>query len=168
MIAPTQTFEELASVTLPTPLGIMRATADRCGIRSLEFESVVPARRTSSVTQPHLELLRAELSRYFAGELREFTVPLDPHGTAFQMRVWEQLRGIQYGATISYRELARRVGNAQASRAVGAANGANPICIIIPCHRVIAADGSLGGYSAGLRRKERLLALELTGRLPRA
>ena len=114
-----------------------------------------------------MKKLRAELDRYFAGKLREFTVPVDPSGTPFRERVWRELRGIPFSETISYAELARRIGNEKASRAVGGANGANAVCIVIPCHRVIAADGSLGGYSAGLRRKERLLALERDGVLPK-
>lgn len=101
-----------------------------------------------------------QLEEYFAGRRREFSVPLAPEGTRFQRRVWDELARIPYGETISYRELARRSGNPKASRAVGGANGRNPLPVIIPCHRVIAADGSLGGYSSGLERKRELLALE--------
>jgi O-6-methylguanine DNA methyltransferase len=158
---------DLVTVTIKTPLGEMRCTASERGIRSLEFIDDDASHWSDSGMHPHLEALRAELARYFRGELREFSVPLDPHGTHFRERVWTELRRIPYGSTISYLELARRIGHPGASRAVGGANGANPICIVIPCHRVVAADGSLGGYSAGLRRKERLLALELTGKLPR-
>jgi methylated-DNA-[protein]-cysteine S-methyltransferase len=102
----------------------------------------------------------AQLDAYFSGDLREFDVPLNLLGTDFQRRVWAQLQAIPYGETISYGELAARVGNANASRAVGLANGKNPVSIIVPCHRVIGADGSLTGYGGGLDRKTWLLAHE--------
>lgn len=101
-----------------------------------------------------------QLTEYFAGRRREFDVPLKLHGTDFQRRVWQQLVRIPFGETISYAELARRVGNAAACRAVGAANGRNPISILVPCHRVIGAGGKLTGYGGGLENKERLLAWE--------
>ena len=102
----------------------------------------------------------AELDEYFAGDRREFTTPLAPEGTPFQMKVWEALRTIPYGTTASYGEIAAQVGKPTASRAVGAANGKNPIAVIVPCHRVIGANGSLTGYGGGLERKELLLGLE--------
>jgi len=102
----------------------------------------------------------AQLDEYFAGERTTFDVPMRLDGTDFQRRVWTELCGIPYGETISYGELARRVGNPKASRAVGLANGRNPIAVIVPCHRVIAADGSLGGYGGGTDRKVHLLELE--------
>ena len=101
-----------------------------------------------------------QLGEYFAGERTSFDVPMTLEGTDFQRRVWAQLCTIPYGETISYGELARRVGNPKASRAVGSANGHNPVAVIVPCHRVIAADGSLGGYGGGLDRKVHLLGLE--------
>jgi methylated-DNA-[protein]-cysteine S-methyltransferase len=101
-----------------------------------------------------------QLRDYFAGRRTGFDLPLCPEGTPFQRSVWRQLQDIPYGGTISYGELARRVGNPKASRAVGAANGANPIPIVIPCHRVIGADGRLTGFGGGLPVKEALLALE--------
>jgi methylated-DNA-[protein]-cysteine S-methyltransferase len=101
-----------------------------------------------------------ELESYFAGELREFTVPLRLTGTPFQLTVWNQLRTIPYGETRTYGQLADTLGKKGASRAVGLANGKNPIGIIVPCHRVIGATGSLTGYGGGLPRKQRLLALE--------
>ncbi|MEO6741408.1 MAG: methylated-DNA--[protein]-cysteine S-methyltransferase, partial [Chthoniobacteraceae bacterium] len=103
---------------------------------------------------------RRQLEEYFAGTRQEFSIPLDAAGTEFQQSVWQTLRGIPYGATVSYGELARRIGNPRAVRAVGLANGRNPISIIVPCHRVIGADGSLTGYGGGLERKRFLLALE--------
>ncbi|HET9733214.1 MAG TPA: methylated-DNA--[protein]-cysteine S-methyltransferase [Acidimicrobiales bacterium] len=107
-----------------------------------------------------LAAVAGQLAAYFDGTLTTFDVPLRLQGTEFQVRVWEALRGIPYGETISYGELARRVGNPSASRAVGLANGRNPVAIIVPCHRVIGADGSLTGYGGGLWRKKILLELE--------
>ena len=104
--------------------------------------------------------VRAQLDAYFAGALTEFDLPLAARGTAFQRRVWSALRSIPYGATVSYGELARRIGAPTAARAVGLANGANPIPIVVPCHRVIGADGSLTGFGGGLARKRWLLAHE--------
>lgn len=101
-----------------------------------------------------------QLKAYFEGELRDFDLALEPEGTAFQQTVWTALREIPYGRTISYGELARRIGNPNASRAVGLANGANPIAIIVPCHRVIGANGKLTGFGGGLDIKQQLLALE--------
>lgn len=103
---------------------------------------------------------RGQLEAYFAGRLRAFDLPLAPNGTEFQLRVWRALRDIPFGATISYAELARRVGNTAAVRAVGAANGRNPIPIIVPCHRVIGSDGSLTGFGGGIDRKRWLLTHE--------
>jgi methylated-DNA-[protein]-cysteine S-methyltransferase len=105
----------------------------------------------------------AQLESYFEGEATSFDVPMDPAGTAFQRRVWRELCAIPYGTAISYLELARRIGQPTASRAVGGANGKNPISIIVPCHRVIAADGTLGGYGGGLDRKRWLLDHEAEG-----
>jgi methylated-DNA-[protein]-cysteine S-methyltransferase len=104
--------------------------------------------------------VRRQLDAYFAGELRAFDLPLAPRGTAFQLAVWRELTTIGYGTTVSYGSIAQRLGDAGASRAVGLANGRNPISIIVPCHRVIGADGSLTGYGGGLDRKRFLLRLE--------
>jgi methylated-DNA-[protein]-cysteine S-methyltransferase len=104
--------------------------------------------------------VRAQLTEYLAGERQTFDFPLRLVGTPFQRRVWDELRRIPFGKTISYAELARRVGQPGAARAVGSANGRNPISLIIPCHRVIAADGGLGGYGGGLDRKRWLLRHE--------
>ncbi|MER5179298.1 methylated-DNA--[protein]-cysteine S-methyltransferase [Streptomyces sp. NPDC002896] len=105
--------------------------------------------------------IATQLKAYFAGELKEFTLPLDLHGTPFQRTVWEQLREIPYGETRSYGELAEALGNPKASRAVGLANGRNPVGIIVPCHRVVGANGSLTGYGGGLERKQQLLDFEM-------
>lgn len=107
-----------------------------------------------------LPALRAQLAQYLAGRRRAFDLPLAPAGTPFQLRVWEALRTIPFGETRSYGEVAASVGSPGGSRAVGQANGHNPIGVVVPCHRVIAADGTLGGYTGGLERKRRLLALE--------
>lgn len=106
----------------------------------------------------------AQLDAYFAGDLTSFDLEMDMRGTSFQRSVWSQLNEIPYGETISYGELARRVGNPNASRAVGLANGRNPISLIVPCHRVIGADGSLTGYGGGLERKTWLLEHETKNR----
>jgi methylated-DNA-[protein]-cysteine S-methyltransferase len=107
-----------------------------------------------------LDDARRELDAYFAGRLRTFNIPLAPNGTEFQRRVWSALRDIPFGTTISYADLARRVSNAAAVRAVGAANGRNPIPVIVPCHRVIGSNGSLTGFGGGLPRKQWLLRHE--------
>jgi methylated-DNA-[protein]-cysteine S-methyltransferase len=108
---------------------------------------------------PFAEVIR-QLQAYFGGQLREFKLRLAPEGTEFQLRVWNSLRTIPYGETISYAQLAQKIGNPQAVRAVGLANGCNPIPIIVPCHRVIGSDGSLTGFGGGLANKKILLALE--------
>ena len=102
----------------------------------------------------------AQLREYFAGRRRDFDLPLAPVGTEFQLRVWTALRAIPYGAVRNYGDIARAIGQPKASRAVGQANGRNPLPIVIPCHRVIAGDGTIGGFSSGLGVKHRLLALE--------
>ena len=107
---------------------------------------------------------RAQLSAYFAGELRDFDLVLNPTGTPFQLAVWQALRAIPYGATLSYGAIAARVGRPSASRAVGAANGANPIPIVVPCHRVIGSSGALTGFGGGIDTKRWLLAHEAGGR----
>lgn len=110
--------------------------------------------------EPVLDEAAAQLDAYFAGELTTFELPLTLRGTGFQRTVWAGLQGIPYGQTISYGELARRIGQPSASRAVGLANGRNPVSIVVPCHRVIGADGSLTGYGGGMERKRFLLGLE--------
>ena len=104
--------------------------------------------------------LQAQLDEYFAGQRREFDLPLSPVGTEHQQRVWQELLRIPFGTTITYSELAQRIGNPKSVRAVGRANGANPIWIVIPCHRVVGADGSLTGYAGGVEVKRKLLELE--------
>jgi methylated-DNA-[protein]-cysteine S-methyltransferase len=151
-----------------SPVGPLLVAADDEGLRYVLFgagrSEVKPEpgwREDGSRLREALRQLRA----YFKGDLQRFDLPLAPHGTAFQQRVWRELLAIPYGETISYGELARRIGNAGASRAVGLANGSNPISIVIPCHRVIGASGKLTGYGGGLDNKRWLLALE-RGQLP--
>ena len=154
--------ETVYYATVATPIGELLVASDgECltGV-SMTGRPADDWLRDPAVVAPAVEELRA----YFAGELREFTVPLRPAGTPFQRKVWAELRRIPYGATISYAELAARVGNPNAARAVGSANGKNPVCVVIPCHRVIAADGTLGGFGGGLWRKEWLLRHEAGGR----
>ena len=117
--------------------------------------------QSDAQTAPLLRETAQQLQQYFAGERRSFDVPLAAHGTAFAQQVWAQLRQIPWGHTCSYGELARQLGNKNAMRAVGAANGRNPIAIIVPCHRVIGADGGMTGYAGGLNRKLWLLQHEL-------
>ncbi len=156
------------TLVLPTPMGPMRAAADAAGITHLAFcDSADPRAGTevspmldSEIDNPHLRTLSEELAEYFAGQLRLFSVPVNPRGTAFQRQAWDYLQSIPCGQTRSYGQQATAIGSARASRAVGQANGANPIAIIIPCHRVIAGNGGLGGFSAGLERKRWLLRHE--------
>lgn len=141
---------------IASPVGRLRIDADNTGICGVN--------RTEEALCPPEEPLLADcvrqLAEYFSGARRVFDLPLHPVGTAFRMKVWSELQQIPYGQTITYGELARRVGNAGGARAVGGANHHNPISIIIPCHRVIGADGSLTGYGGGLDMKEALLRLE--------
>jgi len=145
---------------IATPLGDMTALATCEALVRLEFGAPCESQDATEGGNPILEQTVRELGEYFAGERTEFGVPVAPTGTAFQQRVWGELVKIPCAQTISYRALAERVGDAHAVRAVGGANGANPIAIIIPCHRVIASDGTLGGYAGGLDRKRALLDLE--------
>ena len=144
-----------------SPLGPIAIDATVRGVCSISF-GVRPAREDAppsdlEVTAPILDHTSRELAEYFAGTRRDFTIPLDATGTDFQHRVWRELVRIPMGETISYQELARRCGDINASRAVGAANGANPIAIVVPCHRVLAKDGTLHGYAGGLHLKRALL-----------
>ena len=146
---------------IASPLGPLLLAADDSGLRHIIFTSEAqppdPAWREDAA--PLTETIR-QLQAYFAGDLETFNLPLAPEGTPFQKEVWRRLRDIPYGQTISYGELARRIGNPKASRAVGLANGSNPIPIVIPCHRVIGSNGSLTGFGGGLSIKKKLLALE--------
>jgi O-6-methylguanine DNA methyltransferase len=164
----------LSGVTLAridSPVGTLLAVADDDAIRALEFvKEDGPVRQLEALQavlgplvrgeHPLLERLRAQLAEYFEGRRREFDLPLRFSGTPFQERVWNELLKIPYGEVRSYLQIARDLGDAKAVRAVGGANGSNPISILVPCHRVIGADGSTVGYGGGIERKEWLLALE--------
>ncbi|WP_372788188.1 methylated-DNA--[protein]-cysteine S-methyltransferase [Paraconexibacter sp.] len=146
-----------------SPVGPLRLVAGPQGLRELAFVQrphAASAGHAGSSDDAAFHEVREQLDRYFSGELRRFDLPLDPVGTPFQLRVWEALHALPYGATISYGELARRLGTPRAARAVGLANGRNPLPILVPCHRVVGADGRLTGYSGGLARKTYLLELE--------
>jgi O-6-methylguanine DNA methyltransferase len=148
------------TAVIESPLGPLVAAATDAGVCRLEFDGVAPRETLSLGRHPHLDRLRDELADYFAGALSRFTVPLVIRGTAFQEKVWRALLRIPFGKTRSYADVARQVGAPAASRAVGNANGCNRIAIVIPCHRVIAAGGKIGGYGGGLDRKQFLLDLE--------
>ena len=144
---------------LDTPVGRLLVARDPSGVRLIHF----PPHKRATGWERHdraFEDVATQLTEYFDGRRRAFELPLAPAGTPFQMRVWNALLDIPYGETISYGELAARIGDRSASRAVGLANGSNPLPIVIPCHRVIGSNGKLTGYGGGLPIKERLLALE--------
>ncbi|MFF4250464.1 methylated-DNA--[protein]-cysteine S-methyltransferase [Streptomyces sp. NPDC001663] len=148
---------------IPSPYGPLTLVADDgvlCGLYMTD-QRHRPSEETFGLPDgtPFAEA-EQQLKAYFAGELKEFTLELRLHGTPFQRSVWDQLRKIPYGETRSYGDLADALGNPSASRAVGLANGRNPIGIIVPCHRVVGANGSLTGYGGGLDRKQRLLDFE--------
>ena len=143
----------------PTPVGPLLLTTDGEALTGLWF-GAGPGEGERSDDHPVLRRAAEQLAEYFAGDRKEFDLALAPKGTAFQMGVWAALREIPYGTTISYGELARRVGNPAASRAVGLANGRNPIAIVVPCHRVIGANGSLTGFGGGMDAKRTLLEIE--------
>lgn len=148
---------------LDSPIGSLLLAGDGEFLIELGFPEGKAARRHqpewSRNADPFIECKR-QLLEYFAGKLREFSIPLAPAGTEFQLQVWNALQTIPYGETASYGELAKKIGRPSASRAVGAANGKNPIPVIIPCHRVIGSSGSLVGFGGGLPTKEYLLTLE--------
>lgn len=153
--------EHLLYTTVPSSIGELLLAGDLTGLRHIQFKGrdVTPPPDWQAV--PGLPYPVAEqLNSYFAGHLRDFDLPLHPQGTAFQRKVWAALAEIPYGETISYLELARRVGNPNSVRAVGLANGRNPLPIVVPCHRVVGSNGALVGYAGGLPIKRALLALE--------
>ena len=139
-----------------TPIGTLWLSASADGLTEAAF-----AEREAGDAGGHVLAAAAEqLGAYFAGELERFDLPLAPHGTGFQQRVWDAVSAIPYGETASYSEIAAAVGRPSACRAVGAANGRNPLAIVVPCHRVVGAAGALTGYGGGLERKRALLDLE--------
>jgi methylated-DNA-[protein]-cysteine S-methyltransferase len=147
------------TTTVDSPVGRLLLTSDGTSLTRLLF-AAEPDPSWSTDPCPVLDEAVRQLGEYFAGERRDFDLQLDPVGTPFQLTVWAALRDIPYAETINYGQLAGRVGNPNSSRAVGLANGRNPISIVVPCHRVIGANGSLTGYGGGLDRKRTLLELE--------
>ena len=153
----------LKMTTMDSPVGQLRLYArgdELTGVHFSDDEAAPSATRGTSAT---LAAAAAQLAEYFAGVRRAFELPLAPEGTEFQRSVWNALLAIPYGHTRSYGDVASAIGRPAASRAVGAANGRNPIAIIVPCHRVIGSDGTLTGYGGGMPRKRWLLDLELAG-----
>jgi methylated-DNA-[protein]-cysteine S-methyltransferase len=138
----------------------LRLVASESGIRAIEFEPFPSAPGPRNDAHPLLRQAATQLQAYFGGQLREFHLTLDMQGTDFQKRVWRQLQTIPYGETRSYAQIASAIGTPKAVRAVGSANGSNPIAIVVPCHRVIGSSGRLTGYGGGLPLKKRLLELE--------
>ena len=160
-------MEDTLTTRIASPIGTLTLTSDGTALTGLSIvdpddiaDSNLPADADAV-----LSVASEQLDAYFDMRLTQFDLPLAPRGTDFQRRVWESLRVIPFGETISYAELARRVGNPKAMRAVGAANGRNPLMIIVPCHRVIGADGSLTGFGGGIERKRWLLDHETRARL---
>lgn len=144
------------------PIGRLTLVASDAGLVAILWPEERPDRVrlgevAAAASHPHLDRAAAELSAYFAGQLRAFTVPLDPRGTAFQRAVWQALATIPYGETRSYAAIARQIGRPAATRAVGAANGRNPLSIVAPCHRVIGSNWALTGFAGGLSIKTFLL-----------
>jgi methylated-DNA-[protein]-cysteine S-methyltransferase len=154
--------------TIESPIGELLLVGDDEALRGLYMQEgrkpgmALPGWRREPGAFAAVE---TQLNEYFAGRRTSFDLPLEPAGTSFQLRVWRELLEIGYGETVSYGELARRIGRPAAARAVGAANGSNPISVIVPCHRLVGADGALTGYGGGVDRKRQLLDLE-AGRGP--
>lgn len=168
-------MERLLSTTVDSPVGRLTLVAGEHGLRAVLWptekdgrvtlpDSTADVAASGSAAQPAvrqvLDDTAAQLREYFAGARREFDLPLDPHGTEFQRLAWQVLRTIPYGTTITYGEQASRLGDRNKSRAVGAANGRNPISIVVPCHRVVGSTGSLTGFAGGLDTKSWLLQFE--------
>lgn len=167
-VAGVEPDARLVRAVVDSPVGPLELLATDAGLRALSFGVDASDRNRTVVgpvvgpvvddaSHPVLAAAIGQLDEYFAGTRREFDLRLDPHGTPFQLQAWQALRTIPFGATISYGEQARRVGDARKARAVGSANGRNPISVIVPCHRVIGADGSLTGFGGGLEAKSWLL-----------
>ena len=152
-----------AQLTLiDTPIGAISLTANHRALTHIRFLGETPQDPTTLEDEHHpvLDLAARELAAYLGGQYHDFTVPIEPQGTAFQQLVWQALKAIPWGETRSYGEIAQAIGQPTAARAVGMANHKNPLPIVIPCHRVIGADGQLTGYNGGMTIKEQLLALE--------
>ncbi len=157
--------EQLVSTTIDTPIGTLTLVASAVGLRAVLWPDDDPARvrlgeRSDGAADPTLAAAAVQLAEYFAGSRRSFDLPLDPVGTDFQRAAWAALRQIPFGTTISYAEQAEGMGDRRKARAVGAANGRNPLSIVVPCHRVVGSTGSLTGFAGGVDTKAWLLAHE--------
>lgn len=144
---------------ISSPLGCLRIVATATGVRRIEFVDEPTSSGTCSASI-HLDAVENQLDEYFRGKRRDFDLTLEPIGTSFQLAAWGVLRAIPFGATLSYGDQARAMGKPTAVRAVGGANGRNPLAIVVPCHRVVGADGRLTGYASGVERKAWLLSHE--------
>ncbi len=156
--------------TLTTPIGPLQLISSGSALVAIHFPGHHQGEAAEGTEDPVLACARVQLQEYFAGQRRHFDLPLAAAGTDFQRQVWAALAKIPYGESRSYREIARAIGRDRAVRAVGAANGRNPLPIVVPCHRVIGSDGSLTGFAGGMARKQWLLELEQPqrnwGRIP--
>lgn len=159
----TDTASEFFSQSIPTEQGVVTVTASNTGVTRIAFTDPEDSLRNSGkrgVSNGITEEACSQLSAYFAKTRHEFDLPIDVKGTEFQTSVWKALQSIPYGQTVSYLDIAKHIGNPKAVRAVGLANGKNPIAIVVPCHRVIGSNKTLTGYAGGLARKQFLLNLE--------
>jgi methylated-DNA-[protein]-cysteine S-methyltransferase len=144
--------------TINSPIGVLKLSSDEGHLKSISFDAEF---MNEEVYVPDILIIAAkQIEEYFSGSRQLFDLPIDPEGTEFQRRVWKQVAGVNYGSTKSYIEIAREVNSQDSSRAVGMANGKNPLPIIIPCHRIIGHNGKLTGYAGGLERKKWLLLHE--------
>ena len=164
---------DLSSTVIDTPVGALTIVAGDDGVRAILWPDDDPRRvrlagTTNDPSHPVIVSTVVQLAEYFDGERTEFDVPLDPVGTEFQRAAWTALRSIPYGTTVSYGEQAERMGDRRKARAVGAANGRNPISIVVPCHRVVGANGALTGFAGGTDTKAWLLAHERRHASPQA
>jgi methylated-DNA-[protein]-cysteine S-methyltransferase len=159
--------DTILSTRITSPIGWLRLTSNGVALTRVSIANGDDTSEAdvSAEADAVLTVAREQLDAYFDMRLTRFDLPLEPRGTDFQLRVWESLRAIPFGETISYAELARRIDSPKAVRAVGAANGRNPLMIVVPCHRVIGADGSLTGFGGGIERKQWLLDHETRVRL---
>lgn len=161
---PNEILRVRKQLKIESPVGPLYLIASEKGLQSLHWKQQnIPTPSSLEESKKEVKVLAraaSELKEYFDGKRRKFSVRLNLEGTSFQKKVWLRLMKIPYGKTLSYKDVAKGIRNKKAMRAVGSANGKNPVCIIVPCHRVIAADGSIGGYAGGLPMKRKLLALE--------
>lgn len=158
-------MEQIFEAYYNSPLGVIKITADSKGITKIDFTNKKKIDKQSEISNEILLECIKQLDEYFQNKRQKFELKLNLHGTDFQKKVWRELLKIPFGKTSSYGEIARRIKNPKAIRAVGQAVGKNPISIVIPCHRIIGSDGSLTGYAGGLWRKEWLLKLERYNRI---